>query len=116
MKKLIVIAVLSLVAVVGWRSHDSGSQPQGSIMKDRIWVDHMPRGERDMIDVFAVLSRQPVGLFQKASAWKGAFELFRYEATGEEMRLVFPQSGDKEKAHVVARTCKEHGMDFCLEI
>jgi hypothetical protein len=114
MKKLIVVAVLSVAAVVGWRAHDSA--PQRSILKDRIWIDHIPRGERDMIDVFAVISRQPVGVFQKASAWQGAFEMFRYEASGDEMRLVFPQTGDREQLTIKARTCKDKGMDFCLDV
>src|ERR1051325_6188146 len=101
MKKLIVVAVLSVAAVVGWRSHES--HPQRSILKDRIWIDHMPRGERDKIDIFALLSQHPIGTFQNTSAWQGSHDNFRYEASGEELRMVFPQTGDKESARVVDR-------------
>src|SRR5690349_15416482 len=89
MKKLIVLAALSVAAVFAWPSHH-----EKSILKDRLWIDHMPRGERDTIDVFAVITRQPIGTFQKTSAWQGSYETFK----------------------VVARTCNERGMDFCLEI
>lgn len=116
MKKLIVLALISASAIVVWRSNDEGDRSARSIMKDRIWIDHMPRNERDMIDVLIVLEEHPVGAFQKTSAWQGAFEAFRYEASGNEMRIFFPQSGDNEKLRVEARTCNERGMDYCLEV
>ena len=115
MKKLILLAVISVAAVAVW-SHDRSDQLPRSILKDRLWIDHMPRNERDMIDVFLVLDEHPVGAFQKTSAWQGSFEAFRYEASGNEMRIFFPQSGDNEKLRVEARTCNERGMDYCLEI
>ena len=66
--------------------------------------------------VFAAISEHSVGVFQATSQWRGAYEAFRYEASGGEMRLVFPQSGDRETVRVKARRCNEQGMDFCLEL
>jgi len=66
--------------------------------------------------VFAAVSEHAVGLFQATSQWRGAFEAFRYEASGGELRLVFPQTGDRETVRAKARRCSEGGMDFCLEL
>jgi hypothetical protein len=42
--------------------------------------------------------------------------LLRYEGSGGELRLVFPQTGDRETVRAKARRCDEGGMDFCLEL
>jgi hypothetical protein len=83
---------------------------------DRIWLDHIPRSERDTIQVFAAVSDHAVGVFQAMSQWRGEYEAFRYEASGGEMRLVFPQTGNRETVRVKAWRCDEGGMDFCLEL
>jgi hypothetical protein len=85
-------------------------------MADRVWIDHMPRNDKDTIQAFVAISEHAVGAFQAASAWRGGFEAFRYEASGNELRLVYPQTGDRDAVRVKARRCSEHGMDFCLEL
>jgi hypothetical protein len=119
MKKLVLVAVLAVIGGLGvyrWKSAPKAEATDAKLVTDRIWIDHMPRNDRDTINVFAALTEQPVGVFQAASQWKGAYELFRYEAHGDEMRLVFPQTGDREKITAKARRCSERGMDFCLEL
>src|SRR5262245_23383620 len=98
MKKLLVMAVIATAGygVYRWRKHEAPVvKHDKSLVKDRLWIDHMPRSERDTIQAFAALSEQPVGVFQSASMWKGAYELFRYESNGEEFRIVYPQSGER---------------------
>ena len=56
------------------------------------------------------------GIFQATSQWKGQYELFQYEMSGDEMRLVYGQDGSKDKVKARARKCDEKGMDFCLEL
>lgn len=114
MKKAILLVVVAVVAVSVWR-WQAASRP-GGLVTDRIWIDHIPRGERDTIKVFAAVSEHSVGVFQSTSQWRGAYEAFRYEAGGGELRLLFPQSGDRETVRVKARRCSENGMDFCLEL
>jgi hypothetical protein len=122
MKKLLVLAIVSVVAVGGykWRSSSPSSPSNTSLDNklafDRVWIDHVPRGERDVINVFALLTDQPFGVFQATSAWKGNFEAFRYEANEGEVRILYPQSGEREKTKVRARTCNEGQMDYCLEL
>jgi hypothetical protein len=118
MKKLILLAVVAVVGVgvYRWQTRSAEVPGDASLIQDRLWVDHMPRSERDSINIFAALTEQPVGVFQETSVWSGKYELFRYEAHGEELRIVFPQNGDNEKVRAKARRCNEGGMDYCLEL
>ena len=119
MKKALLVLSLVVVAVVTlWklRGHHDVAPSDDSLLLDRVWLDHMPRNDRDTINAFLAITDQPLGIFQAASQWKGNYELFRYEASGDEMRLVFPQNGDREKVTAKARRCNERGMDYCLEL
>jgi hypothetical protein len=88
-----------------------------SLLTDRPWIDHLPRGERDAFNVFIVISQQPVGVFQKATAWQGAYEVFTYEAQGRrKLTVAFPHTGDHDDVRAEVTECHEHGMDYCLEL
>ena len=52
----------------------------------------------------------------EVSTWKGQFEAFRHESHGEEMRIVFPHTGDRESLRIKPSNCNENGMDYCLEV
>ena len=62
------------------------------------------------------ISEDPFGVFQAASAWKGQYEAFRYEGHGNELRVVYPQSNERETVKHKARACSDNQMDFCLEL
>jgi hypothetical protein len=117
-------ALLAMVVIAGagygvyrWRSEPAPTpKHQEDLVTDRLWVDHIPRNERDTIQVFAALTEEPVGVFQAASVWKGEYELFRYETHGEEYRMVFPQTGSRDKVKAKATECNRGGMDYCLEL
>jgi hypothetical protein len=95
---------------------DDGAASDPSLLLNRIWVDHMPRGEKDTVNVFAAVTRQAMGVFQAASRWKGSYEVFQYEAHEGELRVVFPHTGEKQRVRARAWTCNEHGMEFCLQL
>ncbi|MGE5180902.1 MAG: hypothetical protein ACM31C_02515 [Acidobacteriota bacterium] len=117
MKKVLMVAALAGVAYGGWHwQHSHHADTESRLLRDRIWVDHMPRNERDMVNVLVVMSEQPVGVFNATSVWKGTYEGFRYEQSGDELRIVFPQTGDRDRVRVRARRCKEQGMDYCLDV
>ena len=124
MKKLLVLAVVSTCAFAGWRvlrggggdgagaAHDGG----GTQVLDRVWVDHMPRHERDQFSIFVAITDEPVGVFQTRSVWKGHFEMFRHETHGDEIRILYPQDHHRERVTAKARKCSEDGFDYCLEL
>ena len=117
MKKAVLLVIAVVVAVVSLWSWKHAARPgENRLVADRIWIDHIPRSERDTIRVFAMVSEHSIGVFQATSQWRGAYEAFRYEAGGGELRLVFPQTGDRETVRAKARRCDEGGMDFCLEL
>jgi hypothetical protein len=119
MKKLVLLAILGSVVVASvWsaRRTDSAAETDNQLLSDRIWIDHLPRNERDTIHAFIAVSEVSIGFFQATSQWRGTFEAFRYEANDNELRIVFPQTGDRETVRTKARRCTEQQMDFCLEL
>ena len=122
-KLLIVTAALACVAGGSyWMLRDDrvSSEHDASLVRDRVWVDHMPRSETDKMNVFVALSQRPrqppIGIFEQVSMWEGHFEAFRYEQNQEEWRIHLPQSGDKETLTIKASECHQSGMDYCLEV
>jgi len=125
MKKLIVAAAalaLAVPLVRGLRSPSSSESADevasaaNRLLVDRVWIDHVPHSDTDTIQVFAALSDQALGVFQAASQWRGSTELFRFEAHGAELRILYPQTGERETVRAKARRCEERGMDYCLEL
>ena len=119
MKKLVLLVILGTVATASfwsWKRTSAPVEAENRLVSDRIWIDHVPRGDRDTINVFAALSEHSVGVFQATSQWRGSFEAFRYEASGGELRILYPQTGEREAARVKAKRCTEQRMDFCLEL
>lgn len=100
----------------------SAQEHDTRLLKDRVWVDHVPRHDKDRIHLFLALTPKrtgrtgPIGIFEQVSQWEGHFEAFRYEAEGETMRIIFPQTGDRETLTVKPSACKQHNMDYCLDV
>ena len=115
MRKLLLLAAVSAVGYGAWNWHSSSARPN-EVLRDRIWIDHLPRNERDPIQTFVILKENPVGVFNNASMWRGSYELYRYEMQGRQIRMEFPQTGDRETVKAEASTCREGGMDFCLTL
>lgn len=122
MKKPVLLALVAVVAAGSLWSYRRGAAPNapdeaaGRLVTDRIWIDHVPRDERDTIHVFAAASKRALGVFRATSRWRGSAELFRFEASGGELRVVYPQTGERETVRARARRCTEQRMDFCLEL
>jgi hypothetical protein len=112
----VIVVVVAVASVWGWRRTAEPVVTGNKNLADRIWIDHVPRNDKDMFNVFAMVSEHAAGVFQATSQWRGSYEAFRYEASGAEVRIVYPQTGDREVVRAKAKRCAEHGMDFCLEI
>ena len=120
MRKAVLLVVLAAISIVVWRGRSAdapaGVSAPGRLIADRIWLDHIPRGERDTVQAFFVNSKDAIGLFAASSQWRGRYEIFRHELGGGELRVVYPQTGERETVRVAARRCDEQGMDYCLEV
>src|SRR5262245_60311899 len=100
MRRLLLVAALAAAAIV-WRRASGSAPARGgqALFYDRIWIDHLPRSDTDAVQIFAALRREPVGVFQETSRWKGRFELFVHEPRGDgEADLTFPQNRERERA------------------
>jgi hypothetical protein len=122
-KPLLILALMGTVSYGAYRMMSSPTQSEAPVAQDgeqlvldRIWIDHIPKNDRDTIQVFVAISEEPFGVFQAASQWKGNYELFRYEAHGNELRVVYPQDNKRDTVKHNARRCSENQMDFCLEL
>jgi hypothetical protein len=122
-KTILILAVVSTCVFAGWRvlrGGDSATAPSDGddegLMLNRLWVDHMPKHERDTINVFAAITQDPIGIFQTASVYKGQYELFTHETHRGEMRIVYPQNGERERVKTKSHRCSKGGFDYCLEI
>src|SRR5262245_2386320 len=120
MKKLLVVLLVVGTAVAAWRWRSGSTEATATDSKlvfNRVWIDHMPKNDKDTIQVFAAITEEPLGIFQATSVWKGAFEMFVYESSGDEIRMVFPQTNDRAKVKAKARACNDkRDMDYCLEL
>src|SRR5258706_15127341 len=98
MKKLVLLVILGTLvtaSIWSWKRTGERADTAERLLADRIWIDHIPRNERDTINVFVAISEHSVGAFQATSQWRGAFEAFRYEASGGELPILYPQTGDR---------------------
>ena len=115
MKKPLLILGLAVVAVLGLVWWKMGGDGDVSVF-DRIWIDQLPNTPKDAGNAFVEVTKQRMGAFQSASQYKGSYEIFSYKASGDELRIAYPQTDDKEKVTVRAWKCKERDMDYCLEL
>jgi hypothetical protein len=111
--------------VFAWRWSRSSSSSTDAVdaaddggvrVAQRFWIDHVPSSDRDAISVFVLIDDEHVGVFQKSSAWRGAFEVFRWTGRPGDIQVLYPQTGEKEVIRAKARRCNASGMDFCLEL
>jgi hypothetical protein len=114
-KKPLLILGLVVVGVLVLAIWTTGPRGDVSVF-DRIWIDQLPSNPKDTGNAFVAVTKQPMGVFQSASQYKGSYEVFTYKASGDELQVVYSQTDEKEKVTVRASRCKERDMDYCLEL
>ncbi len=118
-KALLVAAAISVAGFAAWRwhGHTTTSSDSEKLLTNRIWVDHLPKNQRDTIQIFALLEDEAIGIFDARSNWRGQHEIFRFENANGELRVLYPQTGDKEKITTRARRCEGNkDWEYCLEL
>ncbi len=114
MRKVLVAAAIAATGYGVW--HWQAEPATRDVVRDRLWVDHVPRSERESFKVFVVMKDRPFGAFHDGSLWKGSYERFRYEMQGSQIRMLFPQNGDRENVRLNVSRCDQDGMDYCLQL
>ncbi len=110
-------ALLAVSGAAAW-GLSRGSEPSGpELLLNRVWVDHLPSGGNDAVELFVAIDDDHVGAFQRASQYEGQWALFRHEARGDNVvRLTFPQQGSSHDVRYQARACDDPGWDYCLTL
>ena len=117
MRKLLVVAILIGAALAGWRyQHRAATSARRNLALNRFWVDHLPTNERDPFNVFVISAPEGIGAFAEETQWRGQIERFRFDIAGDVVHAVFPWSKTSEDITLHARACREHGMDYCLDV
>jgi hypothetical protein len=110
------VAVITLIGV-GYSTLRSDSGDSSKLLVGRIWLDHLPTKDTEHFEVFVAVEKEPVGVFQRASQFEGAYAMFRYELRGDDkVQLLFPQDKSKHEVRYKAAACNVKGFDYCLEI
>ncbi|MEJ7603849.1 MAG: hypothetical protein WKG01_38570 [Kofleriaceae bacterium] len=65
------------------------------LLIDRNWLDRMPETDRDKLFVYRFVPSMGGGVYQDRTLYKGTFELFTFEATGEQIRFDLPETKTK---------------------
>jgi hypothetical protein len=112
------LAALSISAATACHSSVDESMQISAAEAQRLlsqspWLDHMPADHADSIDLFQFDSRGQ-GVYVHGSQYRGSYELFHYEATREELRMVFLDGGAKAKTRYRIERMKRGGFDLRL--
>lgn len=113
------LGVASLSACFG-SDEAKSSEPQEvsaaearKLLASTPWLDHMPAAENDSIDLLQ-LDPRGNGVYVHGNAYKGSYEVFRYEATNDELRLTFLDNGARAKTGYRIERMKRKGFDLRL--
>jgi hypothetical protein len=114
-------AVIALGAcALLWTLGGSDGSHQGedpSLLVDRVWVDGQPEQLTDYVQASYFADEQPVGVFQKASAYDMRLELFTWKRDDRTISLTFPQSGKAAKLRFSIERCDDlPPFDLCLTL
>ena len=79
-----------LIALVACSSHSQSLDRK--LLLDRNWIDRMPATERDKLHVYRFVPSMGGGVFQDRTLYKGTFELFHFDSSGDELHFVLPET------------------------
>jgi hypothetical protein len=83
----------------------------------RIWIDRLPQKDTEHFEAFVAIDEGAMGVFQRASTYEGAYEVFKWEPRGDDkLQMLFPQTKKKYDVKYTAKTCSEGGYDYCLTL
>lgn len=101
-------------------ARDDTPSPGQALLVNRLWIDHIPRSERDMTTQLLFLDQdgERIGGVIRASHWRHLMEMFRWEHRSGGLALEFPQVGRTIPVNAQARECKDapKPLDLCLDV
>jgi hypothetical protein len=115
--KMMTVTVIALAAVAAGYGLLSSRVSDPKTLVGRFWIERIPRGDTDRVEIVALLADEPIGIFRQTSRYEGSFALFRYELRGnDKAQLLFPQDKSRHEVTFDARPCDVKGFDYCLDL
>jgi hypothetical protein len=120
-RTMLVAALGPLVAASACHARDDQAAEQVSerdakrLLHETPWLDHLPADEHDTIDLLQ-FDRRAHGVYVHGSAYRGSYEAFQYEATGDELRLTFLDGEVQAKTRYRIERIKRGGFDLRLTL
>ena len=122
--KWLLLILLVAGGYLGWRHFRGGPAVGGAakaedpaLLLNRVWIDSRPKKATDFVNVLFVTDRMPLGIFQRASAFRLLAERFQYHREGRVLQLTFPQTKRNDRVSYEIRACDGlPPLDLCLEL
>ncbi|HVK73606.1 MAG TPA: hypothetical protein VM734_09805 [Kofleriaceae bacterium] len=74
------------------------SKDAARLLIDRNWLDTWPQHHDDHLLVYRFVPSMGGGVYQDRTVFKGTFELFQFQPSGDSIAFSFPHTGEKVRA------------------
>lgn len=91
MKRLLLVSLLAACSSSKARDVVPADEAR-QLLIDRNWLDRMPETDRDRLHVYRFVPTMGGGVYQDRTLYKGTFELFKFSATGTEIKFDLPET------------------------
>jgi hypothetical protein len=110
------LALLLLAVLVGRKP--AVSDETAALLVNRIWVERLPRDQRDQVMNAVWLQRdgQQVGAVGRSSSYRLRIDVFGWRLEKNRLLLHFPQDNQRVDLEARARRCTVQGFELCLEL
>ncbi len=109
--RFLVAATLLLAACSKPATHALPPEQAKQILINRNWIDRLPQKVTDKLKVYRFVPSMGGGVFQDRTIFFGTFELFAFEATGEQIRFNMLHTGDKRTSRYTIEELREKGPE-----
>jgi hypothetical protein len=115
------VILIIVVGVIGWYlTRDDAEQQKAerpSLIYNRLWVDKKPKLSKDYVHALLVMEQMPVGIFQRASAYRFEAERFDRRIKKSTIEIWFPQTEKEARVRFQISACRElDPYDLCLDL
>ncbi|HLT41040.1 MAG TPA: hypothetical protein VK034_32405 [Enhygromyxa sp.] len=122
--KLIGLALVGACTFGVWKLGSALLSDQTQATKhavNRLWIDHAPRNDRDMITHFVLLdhSQGKFGAIGRSSQWRHMIDVFRWQLSGSKLNLFFPQDEARGQVEIETWECAGEApapFDLCMKM
>jgi len=121
MKKLLVAVSAAGLMLGGWKlTHRHDVDDSKVDVTDRLWIDHMPKHDRDLLHVLIASTHEEdegnFGMLWFGSQWQAQYNGFRFVQKGSDLAVEFPQNSWRATWHTKVSRCSVGDFTLCLEI